>query len=184
MFDPTRRAVLLSGAAAALTACDNSVGANGAAVIDGRVAQTLDYMYSNYPDTRNLAERASGMLVMPLMGEAGVMVGGAYGEGALLIDGLTVDYYSATQGSVGFQFGVQQYAYTMFFLTPEALREFRTSPGWSGGAGAEITLDNKSANLNADTLTTGKSVVALLFANVGFLVGATLEGTKYTRILR
>lgn len=184
MVHPTRRAVLLSGAAAALIACDNSVGANGAAVIDSRVQQTLEYMYTKYPDTRELAERASGMLVMPLMGEAGIVVGGAYGEGALIIDGVTVDYYSATQGSVGFQFGVQHYAHTLFFMTPEALREFRTSPGWSGGADAEITLDNKAANFSADTVTTGKSVVALLFAQVGFRVGATLEGTKYTRILR
>lgn len=184
MLHPTRRAVLLSGAAAALTACDNSVGANGGAVIDSRVQQTLDYLYKHHPETKGLAAQSSGMLVMPLMGDAGFVVGGAYGEGALLIDGLTVDYYSAAQASVGLQFGVQHYAHTIFFLSPNALRDFRTSPGWSGGTDAEITLDNKGASFNAATLTNGKPVVAILFAQVGLKVGATLEGTKYTRILR
>lgn len=184
MLLPNRRTVLLSGAAAALAACDNSVGANGGAVIDNRVRQTLDYMYENHPQSRTLAAQASGMLVMPLMGDAGIMIGGAYGEGALLIDGVTVDYYSAAQASFGLQFGVQHYAYTIFFLSPDSLRQFRTSPGWTGGTDAEITLDNKAASFNADTLTSNQPAVALLFAQVGLKVGATLEGTKYTRILR
>lgn len=183
MQHPTRRAVLL-GAAATLAACDNSVGTNGAAVIDRRVESTLDYMYRTYPDTRALSQQASGMLVMPLMGEAGLVFGGAYGEGALQIDGVTVDYYSAAQGSVGFQFGAQYYAHTLFFLTPDALRQFRTSPGWAGGADAEITLETKGASLSANTISSGQPVVALIFGRTGFKIGATLEGTKYTRILR
>jgi lipid-binding SYLF domain-containing protein len=38
---------------------------------------------------------AAGMLVMPLVTEAGFGFGGAYGRGALRIGGTTVDYYSA-----------------------------------------------------------------------------------------
>ncbi|WP_172328711.1 YSC84-related protein [Mangrovicoccus sp. HB161399] len=183
MTNPTRRAVLMGGAAL-LAACDNSVGANGGAVIDQRVQQTLSYMYANYPETREIAAKSSGMLVMPLIGEAGFIVGGGYGEGALVIGDATVDYYSATQASFGFQIGAQQYAYVMFFLTPEALREFRTSPGWTGGADAEFALDKQGGNLSASTDVSGKPVVAIIFAQTGLRAAATLAGTKYTRILR
>jgi len=183
MITASRRAILLGGLAS-LAACDNSVGSNGAQVIDQRVDQTLNYMYATYPDTKNLAKQSAGMLVMPLMGEAGFVLGGAYGEGALRIGGATVDYYSATQGSVGLQIGAQQYAYVLFFMTPDSLRDFRTSPGWSGNADAEFALDKNGGVFSADTATLNRPVVAVIFAQTGLRVGATLGGTKYTRILR
>lgn len=183
MITLTRRAALAGGAALAVSACDNSVGSSGASVIDRRVFATIDYMHNTYPETRRLSELAAGKLVMPLIGEAGVMVGGSYGEGALLINNVIVDYYSATQASVGFQFGAQQFAYVLFFMTPEALRRFRTSPGWAAGAAAEFVGGEAAGALNASTATQN-SVIAFLFAQQGLMAGATIEGTKYTRILR
>lgn len=183
MINTNRRAVL-AGGALMLAACDNSVGTTGGATIDYRVQQTLSYLYQHHPQTRELAAKSVGKLVMPLIAEAGFIVGGGYGEGALLIDEVTVDYYSATQASFGFQIGAQQYAYVLFFLTPEALQEFRTSPGWAGGAEAEFALDKTGGSLSAATDVSGKPVVAVLFAQSGLRVGATLAGTKYTRILR
>ena len=182
MIQFTRRGVL-AGAGALLAACDNSVGSSGAEVIDRRVAAALDYMYDTYPETMKLRDKSVGMLVMPLIGEAGFMVGGSYGEGALMVDGVTVDYYSAAQGSVGFQIGAQTFAYVLFFLTPEALRRFRTSPGWAAGAAAEFTGGQTGAALRAST-EAQNSVIAFLFARQGLMAGATIEGTKYTRILR
>lgn len=178
----SRRGVLL-GTAALLAACDNGVGSSGSEVIDRRVANALDFMYRTYPQTIQLKNMSAGMLVMPLVGEAGFMIGGSYGEGALLIEDVTVDYYSATQASVGFQIGAQQYAYVLFFMTPEALKYFRTSPGWAAGAAAEFTGGNVGSALAASTATQN-AVIAFLFAQQGLMAGATIEGTKYTRILR
>ncbi|MEV8467801.1 lipid-binding SYLF domain-containing protein [Fluviibacterium sp. DFM31] len=182
MINMTRRGLLL-GTGALLVACDNSVGSKGAQTIDTRVASALAFMYKTYPETMELRDKSVGMLVMPLVGEAGFMVGGSYGEGALQVDGVTVDYYSATQGSVGFQIGAQQYAYVLFFLTPESLRRFRTSPGWDAGAAAEFTGGEIGGALKASTVTSN-SAIAFLFAQQGLMAGATIEGTKYTRILR
>jgi lipid-binding SYLF domain-containing protein len=177
----TRRGLVLG--AVALTACDNSQGSAGAATIDRRVQNALTFMYGNYPETVQLRDKAVAKLVMPMVGQAGFIVGGSYGEGALLIDDVTVDYYSATQGSIGFQIGAQQFAYVIFFLTPEALRQFRTSPGWSGGATAELTGGDQGVGISASTLTQNTSV-AFLFARQGLMAGATIQGTKFTRILR
>lgn len=179
----TRRGVVF-GALALTAACDNSVGSGGSEVIDRRVASTLDYMFANFPDTRNLADTASGMLVMPLVAEAGFFVGGGYGEGALLIDGVTVDYYSATEASIGLQIGAQQYAHVLFFMTPDALRQFRTSPGWVAGANVSYVGGETGGSINADSVQSTSSVVALIFGQQGLAIGAALDGTKYTRIVR
>ncbi|QDY69032.1 YSC84-related protein [Qingshengfaniella alkalisoli] len=180
----SRRGFMLGAVATGVAACDNSVGSNGAGVIDQRVQATLDYMYRTYPDTRALADNSAGMLVMPLVAEAGFFVGGSYGEGALLVNGVTVDHYSATQASVGLQIGAQQYAHTLFFMSPDALLRFRTSPGWSAGGDIEYVGGDYSGNIKADSTQSQSAVIALVFAQQGLRVGAALEGTKYTRILR
>ncbi|MCR9086554.1 MAG: YSC84-related protein [Rhodobacteraceae bacterium] len=180
----TRRGLLAGGAAFVLAACDNSVGSTGGQIIDSRVQNTLSLMYQTYPETQALANRAAGMLVMPLIGSAGFMVGGGYGEGALLIDGVTVDYYSATVLSGGFQIGATESSQVLFFLTPDALADFRGSPGWEAGAGVTTVVGEAGGTLSADTRSIESDVVSIIFNEKGLLAGATLSGVKYSRILR
>ena len=180
-----RRFVTLGALSAlgATAACGNGVGGRGSAMIDARVDATLAEMYRGYPNTRQLAEKANGMLVMPLVTEAGLGFGGAYGRGALRVNDVTVDYYSVTKASGGLQIGAQQYAHVLFFMTEPALREFRSSPGWAAGAGLEYVISDKGDSVNADTTTVMAPVLAAVFGRAGLRIGATLEGTKYTRII-
>jgi lipid-binding SYLF domain-containing protein len=101
----------------------------------------------------------------------------------LRIGGTTVDYYSATRASLGPQLGAQQYAHVLFFMTEQALTEFRTSPGWAAGADLEYVAKDQGGNLSADTTTQLSPVIAVVFGQAGLLVGATLTGTKYSRII-
>lgn len=180
----TRRA-WIAGAASltGLAACGNGIGSGGAATIDARVDSALTYLYQTYPGTRDLGSRAAGILVMPLVTEAGLGLGGAYGNGALRVGNATVDYYSAAGASAGIQIGVQQYSHVLFFMTPEALTEFRTSPGWAAGANIFYAMSDQGDTLRADTTTTLSPVIAVIFAQSGLRIGATIEGTKYTRII-
>jgi lipid-binding SYLF domain-containing protein len=181
----SRRGFVL-GALAAVTltaACGNGIGSTGAATIDARVTATLDAMYAQYPNTRVLAQKSTGMLVMPLVTEAGLGFGGAYGRGALRVGGVTVDYYSVTKASGGLQIGAQQYAHVLFFMTEDALSGFRRSPGWAAGADVEYVVSDRGENLSAETTTALAPVLAAVFGQAGLRVGATLEGTKYTRII-
>ena len=181
----SRRSFALSALAGVTVtaACGNGVGSSGASVIDARVDATLSQMYSEYPNTLELSEKAVGLLVMPLVTEAGLGLGGAYGRGALRVNEATVDYYSMVKGSGGFQIGAQQYAHVLFFMTQDALMDFRTSPGWAAGADLEYVISDEGANLAADTTTTLSPVLAAVFGQAGLRLGATLEGTKYTRII-
>ncbi len=184
-FKMSRR-VFTAGAlagTAVLAGCGNGVGSRGSVTIDARVNATLDEMYRTYPNTRSLAQKSNGMLVMPLVTEAGFGFGGAYGRGALLVDNVTVDYYSIVKGSGGLQIGAQQFAHVLFFMTEEALAGFRRSPGWAAGADLEYVISDRGDSVEADTTTTLSPVLAAVFARAGLRLGATLEGTKYTRII-
>ena len=181
----TRRSFVLATGASALglSACGNGVGSDGATRIDQRVDATLGFLYDTYPGTRDLAAKSTGQLVMPLVTEAGFGFGGAYGRGALRVADVTVDYYSTAQATFGLQIGAQQYAHVLFFMTDTALSEFRRSNGWAVGADVEYALNDQAGNLSVDTTTALSPVIAVVFGQAGLIAGATIEGTKYQRII-
>ena len=164
-------------------ACGNGIGGQGGGRIDARVDATLIEMYRTYPNTQSLASKSNGMLVMPLVTEAGLGFGGAFGRGALRVNDITVDYYSLVKGTGGLQIGAQQYAHVLFFMTEDALQSFRGSPGWEAGADIGYVISDKGDGVEANTTTALSPVLAAVFGRAGLRLGATLAGTKYTRII-
>lgn len=180
----SRRSLLLgAGSVPLLAACGNPVGNSNGPRIDSRADAAIEFMQQEVPGTTDLVNQAAGMLVMPLISEAGFGFGGSYGRGALRVGGATVDYYSAVSGSFGLQIGAQQYAHTLFFMTPTALSEFRNSLGWSVGADIRYAVNTDAGNLGFDTATLAEPVIAVIYGQAGLIIGATLDGTRYTRII-
>lgn len=165
------------------TACGNGVGSSGGDKIDARADATLEQMFSAYPNTKDLADKSNGMLIMPLITEASFGWGGAYGQGALRIEGATVDYYSMTELSGGLQIGAQQYAHVLFFMTEDALAKFRSSSGWAVGGNVQYVISDQGDGAAASTTTALSPVLAAVFNRGGLFVGAALEGNKYNRII-
>ena len=180
----TRRHFVITAAAVPLvSACANGVNSSGGQRIDARVDSALEFMNREVPGAQELSNNAAGVLVMPLITEAGFGFGGSYGRGALRINGVTVDYYSATAGTFGLQIGAQQYAHALFFMTDTALQDFRNSNGWAAGGDVRYALNDRGGMLGFDTNTLTDPVIALIFGQAGLIVGATLDGTRYARIL-
>ena len=180
----TRRALMVGALAfGALAACGNGVGSDGALRLDNAADAALNFLYGTAPVTRELGLDAAGVLIIPQVTQVGLGFGGSFGRGVLRIGDASVDYYSATQGSVGFQIGAQQYSQVLFFMTEEALAEFRSSSGWTAGAGARYALNSDAASFGVDTTVVLHPVEAVIFAQSGAIAGATIEGTKYTRII-
>ncbi|WP_306044170.1 YSC84-related protein [Nioella sp. MMSF_3534] len=179
------RRSLIMGAASVplLSACGNGLGSNAASRIDARVDSAIDFMYANIPGTRNLMSDAEGVLIIPLITEAGFGIGGGYGRGALRINGATVDYFSSASATFGLQIGAQQYAHALFFMTEEALRDFRYSSGWAVGGDVRYAVSTQGGNIGTDTNALLSPVVAIVFGQAGLIAGATLEGQRYTRII-
>lgn len=181
----SRRGLLAGGAVSTLglAACGNPVGNFNAASLDGRVDATRDYLRQNHPELDELFDNAQGILYMPLVSEAGFIVGGSYGQGALRIDDATVDYYSATRASLGLQIGAQQYAHVLFFMTPQGLADFRASDGWAGSADLRYATPNEGGSAGVQTTTMLSPVIAVVFGQAGLIAGASLAGVRYNRII-
>jgi lipid-binding SYLF domain-containing protein len=72
----------------------------------------------------------------------------------------------------------------LFFMTDAALANFRSADGWEVGADAEVTFPDKGLNAGIDSTTFEKPIIGVVFAEDGLLVGASLEGAKYSPIER
>ena len=181
----TRRGVVLGlGATAGLAACaGNPIGSDGAARLDARVDAARDFLRNTYPSLGELFQSARGILYIPVVTEAGLFVGGAYGQGALRINDVTVDYYSATRASFGLQIGAQQYAHALFFMTEQALQDFRLSEGWAASADLRYATPTQGGSMGAETTTQFSPVIAVVFGQSGVLAGASLAGVRYARII-
>jgi lipid-binding SYLF domain-containing protein len=150
--------------------------------VDSGYQETLDRLYASNPGSRELVAKARGVLVFPRVISAGLVVGGAYGEGQLREHGRVEGYYRTTTGSVGWQIGAQSRALVFLFLTEDALQRFKAGHGWSGGVDASVALLTAGANGAIDANAAQAPTVAFVLTNAGIMAGATLEGTKVTRI--
>ena len=144
--------------------------------------EALTRLYANTPGSRELVSRAKGVLIFPRVIQAGLVVGGQYGDGRLTVGGRTQGYYSIASGSLGWQIGAESKAMVFLFMTDEALNKFRASNGWSGGVDASVALLKAGANGAIDVNSARAPVVAFEQTNTGLMANASLQGTKITKI--
>ena len=167
-----------------LLSCSNNTITKLGSNIDKDSQEAMDLLFKIKPDTRSIFDRAAGILIMPSITKASFGVGGSYGEGVLQIKGASVDYYSVASASYGLQLGAFKYSHVLFFMTQEALRDFRTIDGWEVGADAEVTFRNKGYSYGVSSNTITKPIYGIISGQVGVMAGASLEGAKYSRLIR
>jgi lipid-binding SYLF domain-containing protein len=129
-----------------------------------------------------LSKKATGMLVFPSVIKAGIGIGGEYGEGALLVGGKTVAYYSLAAASIGFQLGAQARSQIVLFMNDKVLADFRQSEGWKAGVDGSVALATLGAGGAIDTETAKQPIIGFIFSNKGLMYNLTFEGSKITRI--
>ncbi|AMN45927.1 hypothetical protein ACG33_02130 [Steroidobacter denitrificans] len=149
--------------------------------IDAGVDATLARLHKAVPESRTLTARAEGVLVFPAVLSASFVVGGQHGNGALRVGGKTIDYYTTTAGSIGFQAGAQSRAIVLIFMTTDSLNQFRQSEGWTIGADATVAVAEIGATGSIDTNTMKQPVVGFVMSNAGIMAGVSLQGAKIYR---
>ncbi len=152
--------------------------------IDAYVQEALVKFRAHTPAGAKLAASAKGILVFPKVYKAGFVIGGEYGEGALLINGYTQGYYSIAAGSFGLQVGAQRKSQIILFMTDSALATFRNSKGWQAGVDGSVAIATLGAGDKIDTETAKQPIVGFIFSNEGLMFNLTLEGAKITPIKR
>jgi len=161
-----------------------SASAKSAQEIDIEVNATLEAFASQVKGGKEFLEKSKGVLVFPKVGKAGLVIGGAYGEGAMRIGGQTVDYYSTAAASIGLQIGVQTRSEIVVFLEQGVLDKFRASKGWEAGVDGSIAVVQWGAGEDLGTVEIKDPIVAFIFGNKGLMANLSLEGSKYTKLNR
>lgn len=148
------------------------------------VDATLNRFNKEVTGGSEFLKKAKGVLVFPKVIKAGFGIGGEYGEGALRIGGKTVEYYSTAAASIGFQLGAQSKSVVLVFLTNKALSNFRNSDGWKAGVDGSVALVEWGVGEDINTIDIKDSVVGFVFSNKGLMYNLTLEGSKFTKIVK
>jgi len=129
-------------------------------------------------------KEAKGVLVFPGVIKVGIGIGGEYGQGALRIGGKTVEYYSTAAASIGLQLGAQSKIVILVFMDENALTKFRNSDGWKAGVDGSVALVTLGAGKEIDSENIKDPIVGFIFGNKGLMYNLTLEGSKYTKIVK
>lgn len=184
---PWTRRSFLAAAAAGLAACTSQPTSPEAPRdrIDRDVDAALAELYQTVPGAADLGARAEGILIIPNIRKIGFFASGAYGEGALIIGPAKVDYYSLSTAGVGLTFGAAEFNQALFFLTPQALQDFRVADGWELGADAQVAVPNQGgAAAGITTTQINRPIQEVIFGQRGLIADASLSGAKYSRIVR
>ena len=149
--------------------------------INASVSVALKNFAATVKGSDTFLKAAKGMLVIPRIKQAGIVVGGKYGNGALRVGGKNVAYYNLAAGSVGLQIGAQEFNVLLCFMDEGALRKFQGSTGWQVGVDGQVTLVDVGAGGSVDTTKLKEPIVGFVFGQKGLMAGVSLEGLKFTK---
>jgi len=134
--------------------------------------------------------------VFPTIGQGGLVIGGAHGDGRVYVGGKRVGNIAMSQVSVGLQAGGEAYSQIIFFQDKRALREFE-SGAFQFGADASVIAITVAAGARAgttgvdagasagkmDATTAGqyqKGMVVFTVAKGGAMFDASVVGQKFS----
>jgi lipid-binding SYLF domain-containing protein len=151
-------------------------------LLDAQIEEAIEEFYEHTSAGEKLAQKAEGILVFPKVKKAGIGIGGEIGEGALMIDGETVQYYRTLSASVGFQLGAQVKTQIILFMEKDALKKFRNADGWEVGLDGSVAIATLGAGGEIEGKTINEPVIGFIFGNKGLMYNLSLEGSKISKI--
>lgn len=159
-----------------------------AQAIDTAADKTLEQFRTQVKDSAAFLQGAKGVLVFPEVIQAGIGIGGEYGEGVLRVADKSVSYYSIAAGSFGIQFGAQRKSIIIVFLQDQALEGFRdtakTDKSWQVGVDGSVTLVNVGGQASINSATINQPIVGFVFGQAGLMYSLSLQGSKVSKINR
>ena len=150
--------------------------------IDSAIESSLSRFTEEIQGGDTYLDGARGVLVIPRMWKAGVLIGFEFGEGALIVDDIKVQYYKALTTSLGIQVGVGSKDLIILFFDDTAMDNFLYSSGWEVGVDGAVALFTIGAAGASDTITIKDPIIGFVFGQKGLLAGVSIEGTKFTKI--
>jgi len=110
--------------------------------------ETLSQMIKDAPKLQTFKDKAYGYAVYPKITKAGLVIGGAGGEGVVYKGGAVMGSSKLGQGTFGLQAGGQQYSEVIFFENKDAYDRFTGGKfKFSGQASATAITEGASADV-------------------------------------
>jgi lipid-binding SYLF domain-containing protein len=159
-----------------------------AQAINASADQTMALFRQQFPGADAYLRDARGVLIFPQVIQAGIGIGGEYGEGVMRIADHDAGYYSIAAGSWGFQFGVQAKSIVVLFMDGQALRHFqeKTAMGnnFNVGIDGSIAIINIGGQASVNSATINRPIMGFVFNQKGLMYNLSLQGAKITQIQR
>jgi lipid-binding SYLF domain-containing protein len=182
MLDKRKLLIAVAAAASLAAAGAQQARAASAADIDRDSRAALDKLVAEHPSAARLARDAKGILIFPNIVKAGLVFGGAYGEGELIENGQVHGYYSTGSASWGLQAGAQSYGYALFLMDDAALQYAHDTHGWQIGAGPTVAVVDSGMEASLTTTQLNSDSYAYVFGQQGLMAGVTVQGSKVSRL--
>ena len=144
--------------------------------------QALAMLVKANPLAAEVAKKAKAILIFPNIVKAGLIFGGAYGEGVLKQDDKTNGYYNSVTASFGWQAGAQSYGYVVFLMSDKAVKYINETHGWEIGTGPTLVVVDAGVAKNLTSSTLKDNAYAFIFDQQGLMASLSIEGTKISRI--
>lgn len=144
--------------------------------------EALHMLTTSNPLATELSKKAKATIIFPNIVKAGLIFGGAYGEGILMEGDQFEGYYNSVTASWGFQAGAQSYGYVVFLMDSKALDYIHKSHGWEIGTGPTVVVVNEGVAKNLSSSTLKDDAYAFIFDQQGLMASLSIEGTKITKI--
>ena len=170
---------LLSLLLVILLAFSTTATAKSAKSIDSDANKAINMFIEDNKGGDAFLVKAKAFLVFPDIKEAGMFIGGKFGEG---VGRTTKAYYSITAASVGMQMGAQQYAMIIAITSDAALNKFLLDDDWKTDIDGKIAMAEWNSKEELDSIDFDDDMVAFVFDSKGMMGSFTMEGTKFKRI--
>ncbi len=165
-------------------------------------AEVKDYsstiqVFKDSPVVKRFFKSSYGYAVFPVIGKAGFVVGGSYGEGQVYRAEKVTGKSMLIEGSIGWQAGAEAFSEIIFFKDKRAYDEFTSGSFEFGataqavavtaGAGAEVGTSGVTAGASAGPKTGAqmktdyyKGMATFVHAQGGLMFEFSVGGQKFT----
>lgn len=138
--------------------------------------EALGKMINDAPKLQTFKDKAYGYAVYPKITKAGLVIGGAGGEGIVYKNHTIVGSSKMGQGSFGLQAGGQQYSEVIFFENQDAFDRFTGGKfKFSGQASATAITEGASVDIAYQD-----GVAVFTRVKGGLMLEASIGGQKFT----
>jgi lipid-binding SYLF domain-containing protein len=144
-------------------------------VLHAEVLAALKQLQQKHPEIKKVLEESAGYAVVPEIGRASLVLGGAYGIGEVFVHDRVIGYAAIVELTIGVQVGGTTFHELVVFHDEGSLKRFKSGKfAFAADAAVEIVKAGGQASHGF-----GASSSTYVFADGGMLLDIAIGGQKF-----